>query len=76
MFAGSPLPTFAVVAFAGVTPPVEALVGALVLLGLALDVTGLCASCASTIRLSDGSIAKHHYASVSLRVIYYPRRFA
>ncbi len=76
MFAGSPLPTFAVVAFARMTPPVEALVGSLVLLGLALNVTGLCASCASPICLSDGGIAKHHYASTSLRAIYYPRRFA
>ena len=69
MFAGSPLPTFAVVAFARVTPPVEALVGALVLLGLATR-WGLTLGGLWIVALIFGSALIEKYELVGFQLVY------
>ena len=69
MFAGSPLPTFAVVAFARVTPPVEALVGALVLLGLATR-WGLTLGGLWIVALIFGSTLIEKYELVGFQLVY------
>ena len=69
MFAGSPLPTFAVVAFARVTPSVEALVGALVLLGLATR-WGLTLGGLWIVALIFGSALIEKYELVGFQLIY------
>ena len=69
MFAGSPLPTFAVVAFARVTPPVEALVGALVFLGLATR-CGLTLGGLWIVALIFGSALIEKYELVGFQLIY------
>ncbi len=69
MFAGSPLPTFAVVAFARVTPPVEALVGLLVLFGLATR-WGLTLGGLWIVALVFGSALIEKYELVGFQLVY------
>ena len=69
MFAGSPLPTFAVVAFARVTPPVEALVGLLVLFGLATR-WGLTLGGLWIVALIFGSALIEKYELVGFQLVY------
>lgn len=69
MFADSPLPTFAVVAFARITPPVEALVGVLVCLGLATRF-GLTLGGLWMVALIFGSTLIEKYEFVGFQLIY------
>jgi thiosulfate dehydrogenase [quinone] large subunit len=69
MFSGSPLPPFAVVAFARVTPAVEALIGVLVLLGLATRF-GLTLGGLWMVALIFGSALIEKYDAVGIQLIY------
>ncbi len=69
LFAGSPLPAFAVAAFARVTPPVEALIGVLVLLGLATRF-GLTLGGLWMVALIFGSALIEKYDAVGIQLIY------
>jgi len=68
-FTGSPLPEFAVAAFARITPPVEFAIGLLVLLGLATRFA-LTAGGLWMVALIFGSTLIANYAAVGIQLIY------
>ena len=69
LFSGSPLPAFAVAAFARVTPPVEAVIGFLVLFGFATRL-GLTLGGLWMVVLIFGSALIEKYDIVGLQLIY------
>jgi len=69
LFSGSPLPEFAVAAFARVTPPVEAVIGFLVLFGFATRL-GLTLGGVWMVILIFGSALIEKYDIVGLQLIY------
>jgi thiosulfate dehydrogenase [quinone] large subunit len=69
LFAGSPLPPFAVEAFARITPPVELAIGLSVLLGLATR-AGLTLGGLWMVVLIFGSALIEKYDAVGIQLIY------
>ena len=69
LFAKSPLPAFAVAAFARVTPPVESVIGLMVLFGLATRV-GLTLGGLWMVLLIFGSTLIEKYDVVGIQLIY------
>ncbi|HET6249124.1 MAG TPA: DoxX family membrane protein [Tepidisphaeraceae bacterium] len=69
MFAGSPLPAFAVSAFAHITPPVELVIGVLVTLGLFTRL-GLSLGGLWMVALIFGSTLIEKYDIVGIQLIY------
>jgi len=69
MFAGSPLPAFAVAGFAWATPPVETLIGLLVLFGF-LTRLGLTLGGLWMVALIFGSTLIAKYDAVGIQLIY------
>lgn len=69
LFAGSPLPSFAVNAFARITPPVELAIGLLVLFGLASRF-GLTLGGLWMVVLIFGSALIERYDVVGIQLIY------
>lgn len=69
MFAASPLPSFAVTAFARVTPSVETLIGVLVFFGIATRV-GLTLGGLWMVALIFGSTLIEKYDAVGIQLIY------
>ena len=68
-FAASPLPPFAVAAFARVTPPVETLIGVLVFFGIATRF-GLTLGGLWMVALIFGSTLIEKYDAVGIQLIY------
>jgi len=69
MFAGSPLPAFAVATFARMTPPVELMIGLLVILGLATRL-GLTLGGIWMVLLIFGSTLIEKYDVVGIQLVY------
>ena len=69
LFAGSPLPAFAVAAFARITPPIELLIGLLVLFGFATRL-GLTLGGLWMVVLIFGSTLIEKYDAVGIQLIY------
>ena len=69
MFAGSPLPRFAVAAFARITPPVELAIGLMVILGFATRL-GLTLGGLWMVALIFGSTLIEKYDVVGIQLIY------
>ena len=69
LFAGSPLPDFAVAAFARITPPVELLIGLLVLFGFATRL-GLTLGGIWMVVLIFGSTLIEKYDAVGIQLVY------
>jgi thiosulfate dehydrogenase (quinone) large subunit len=69
LFAGSPLPAFAVATFARVTPPIESAIGMLVLFGFATRI-GLTAGGMWMVALIFGSTLIEKYDVVGIQLIY------
>jgi thiosulfate dehydrogenase [quinone] large subunit len=69
MFASSPLPPFAVTAFARVTPPVETLIGVLVFFGIATRF-GLTLGGLWMVALTFGSTLIEKYDIVGIQLVY------
>ena len=69
LFAGSPLPVFAVKAFAQITPPVETMIGLLVVLGLATWL-GLTLGSLWMVLLIFGSALIGNFYPVAIQLLY------
>jgi thiosulfate dehydrogenase [quinone] large subunit len=69
LFAGSPLPSFAVDAFARITPPVELVIGIMVLFGVASRI-GLTSGGLWMVLLIFGSALIEKYDAVGIQLIY------